>query len=512
MVENTTLSSRHVTALVFLALSASASVRFDIPPRLQWDDNNGYCGECSIQSIALYFGTYISQYRAREIIDPTQQQDVWVPENSGPIFDALRLNHQAWNSSLPTPQYQNYLIWVKAHLQQGHPVIIDVFVKGETSPDYDHIMPATGFTSSTTNTYLATDTLVFNDNYDPSPYTRTFGSLWDTRAMTGNGATYEYCIPKNTDYGCAVTGIKDTTGTLLPVSLTLNRWDEPNLIQGRAPATLTATVNIRSLTAGNSYALLRYNTYSAVPTSGYLTSAYSTLTAFTATNSTHALTDTFLSDKIVIYRCVPYSAPAPEMDVQGNAASIADGDATPSTTDHTDFGSALVAGGTVTRTFTVRNTGTAALTLSGTPKVAVGGAQAADFTVTFQPSSPVAATNGTTTFQVTFDPAGTGTRSATLSIANNDADENPYNFSIQGTGTVAARPETELQSPQFTANGHAVLRWASVSNHLYTVQHATNLVSGFSVLQSHIPATPPVNTYTDTVNKARMKFWKITKE
>lgn len=65
----------------------------------------------------------------------------------------------------------------------------------------------------------------------------------------------------------------------------------------------------------------------------------------------------------------------------------------------------------------------------------IGGTNAADFTVNVQPTSPVAATNGTTTFQVTFDPSASGTRTATISIANDDADENPYNFSIQGTGT-----------------------------------------------------------------------------
>jgi len=90
---------------------ARASVQLDIPPRKQWDNNNGYCGECSIQQCALYYGTYISHYRAREIIDPTQQQDVWVPDNSGPIFDALRLNYVAWNSDQAIPQYQNYLVW-----------------------------------------------------------------------------------------------------------------------------------------------------------------------------------------------------------------------------------------------------------------------------------------------------------------------------------------------------------------------------------------------------------------
>ncbi len=504
--------SRCIASTVLLtSLSAAASVQLDIPPRAQWDENNGYCGECSIQQAALYYGTYISQYRARAIIDPTQVQDLWVPDHSGQVFDALRLNYQNWTSGLTT-QYQAYLIWTKAHLQQGHPVIITVFVQDGDYSDYDHIIPATGFTSSTTNSYIASDKLVFNDNYMSTAYSRTFGSLWDTRSLAGNGATYEYCIPRDTDYGCAVTGVKDTTGTLLPVSLKLNRWDEPNLIQGKAAATLTATVKISSLTTGNSYALLRYNTYANVPTSGYLSSGFDTKTVFTATGSSHTLTDTFLSDKIVIYRCVPNTVAAPEMDVQGNAVSIADGDATPALTDHTDFGSALVAGGTVTRTFTVRNTGSAALNLSGTPKVAVGGAQAAEFTVTLQPASPVAAATGSTTFQVTFDPAGTGTRSATLSIANNDADENPYNFSVQGTGTVSARPETELQTPESALNGRMILRWASVSNHLYTVQQSTNLPSGFWVLRAHLPATPPMNTYTDAVNGVKMKFWKVSKE
>jgi VCBS repeat-containing protein len=122
--------------------------------------------------------------------------------------------------------------------------------------------------------------------------------------------------------------------------------------------------------------------------------------------------------------------PALEINLTGNSVSIPDGDSTPSTTDHTDFGSALVTGGTVVRTFTIANNGTASLTLSGTPLVAVSGTHAADFTVTALPTSPVTA-SGSTTFQVTFDPSGSGTRSATLTLAN---DVGIYDFAIQGTG------------------------------------------------------------------------------
>ncbi len=125
----------------------------------------------------------------------------------------------------------------------------------------------------------------------------------------------------------------------------------------------------------------------------------------------------------------------PEINLKGNNTTIANGDTTPSLSDHTDFGSLQVGGGVVSRTFTIENTGPVALNLSGTPKVAISGAHAADFTVTMQPTSPVAATNGTTTFVVTFVPDAAGLRTASISIDNDDADENPYTFAIQGTGT-----------------------------------------------------------------------------
>ncbi|MCI0538062.1 MAG: choice-of-anchor D domain-containing protein, partial [Verrucomicrobiales bacterium] len=143
---------------------------------------------------------------------------------------------------------------------------------------------------------------------------------------------------------------------------------------------------------------------------------------------------------------------APEMNVTGNAVSIADGDLTPSTADHSDFGSADISAGFVDRVFTIANSGSANLNLTGTPRVQISGANPADFSVTVQPSSPVAATSGTTIFTVNFNPTATGLRSATISIANDDADENPYDFAIQGTGTGAAEIDV-LGNGASIANG-----------------------------------------------------------
>ncbi|MGB0429412.1 MAG: choice-of-anchor D domain-containing protein [Bacteroidia bacterium] len=122
-----------------------------------------------------------------------------------------------------------------------------------------------------------------------------------------------------------------------------------------------------------------------------------------------------------------------EIKISGNSTEITDGDATPSTADNTDFGNVNETGGVMHKTFVIENTGSSALSLSGSPIVSISGTHAADFTVVKQPSSSIAA-GASDEFVIKFDPSATGTRTATISIANNDADENPYNFSIKGTG------------------------------------------------------------------------------
>ena len=122
-------------------------------------------------------------------------------------------------------------------------------------------------------------------------------------------------------------------------------------------------------------------------------------------------------------------ASSPDIEIQGNGANIASGDVTPTTADHTDFGSVLTTSGTISRTFTINNIGTAALTVGA---ISFSGAAAADFTATAA-ATPVA-NGGSTTFVVTFDPSAVGVRNAVISIVNNDSDENPYTYAITGTG------------------------------------------------------------------------------
>lgn len=122
---------------------------------------------------------------------------------------------------------------------------------------------------------------------------------------------------------------------------------------------------------------------------------------------------------------------APEIGVAGNSVPIVNGDATPASTDHTDFGATSIAGGTVVRTFTITNSGDAQLAFTGPAPGYVTLTGSPDFTVSTQPAATVAA-SGSTTFQVTFDPSSNGVKSATVSIASNDADLSPFTFNIQG--------------------------------------------------------------------------------
>ncbi len=113
----------------------------------------------------------------------------------------------------------------------------------------------------------------------------------------------------------------------------------------------------------------------------------------------------------------------PEINLQGNNVSIADGDVTPSTADNTNFG-VTGTGGTIIRTFTIQNTGTDILNItsivSNNTKFVVSGA----------PTTVAASSSAT--FVVTYTPTGITTDNATITVNNNDNDEAVYDFAITG--------------------------------------------------------------------------------
>ncbi|NBX37841.1 MAG: choice-of-anchor D domain-containing protein [Flavobacteriia bacterium] len=141
---------------------------------------------------------------------------------------------------------------------------------------------------------------------------------------------------------------------------------------------------------------------------------------------------------------VPYVAPAREINVKINGNTVLDN-------------GTYVIGNTAANTITVENSGVQNLTVSGTT---LTGTQAADFTTNLN-TATIGATSSQN-FNLNFAPTGNGTRVATLTIANDDNDENPYIIHLLAVGldNLATEPTsnpsnltfTNLQAYTFTGN------------------------------------------------------------
>ena len=153
------------------------------------------------------------------------------------------------------------------------------------------------------------------------------------------------------------------------------------------------------------------------------------------------------------------ACPSPEIDILGNGQSIPNGSTIPATTNGTDFGSVAVGGAPITHTFTISNSGGADLNLTSTPAVTL--TNGTYFSVSTQPISSTIAPGNTATFAITFDPVVAGTFTDTVTIANNDTDENPYTFAISGMGIVT--PEITVAPMSLTFGSQDVDAGATIS-------------------------------------------------
>jgi len=92
----------------------------------------------------------------------------------------------------------------------------------------------------------------------------------------------------------------------------------------------------------------------------------------------------------------------------------------------------LQLGSTADIVITVSNIGLDDLVLSGTPKIAL--TTGTQWSVVSQPTSPIAY-GSSVNFTLRFTPTSTGAKTDTVTIANDDADENPFTFGLSGTCT-----------------------------------------------------------------------------
>ena len=111
-------------------------------------------------------------------------------------------------------------------------------------------------------------------------------------------------------------------------------------------------------------------------------------------------------------------------------------------TSTVDFGSVSSGVAGTPQVFTITNNGTANLTGLSISRT---GTNAGDFSNT-QPLVTTLIPGASTTFTVTFKPTTAGNRAATISIASNDATDNPFTFAATGKG-IALAPEITVEQP-----------------------------------------------------------------
>ncbi len=128
---------------------------------------------------------------------------------------------------------------------------------------------------------------------------------------------------------------------------------------------------------------------------------------------------------------VPSAASAPEITVRIGTTNVTDGQTI-------DFGSTNV-GTSVDRTFTVVNDGNATLSLTNLNPASLP----AGFSIVSNLGSTSLAAGASTTFTLRFTPGSGGSHSGSIGLVNDDANENPFDLVLQGTG-VAQAPEISV--------------------------------------------------------------------
>jgi len=194
-----------------------------------------------------------------------------------------------------------------------------------------------------------------------------------------------------------------------------------------------------------------------------------------------------------------------EITVYGNSQEILDGDNLPETADNTDFGD-VNTGSNDIHTFTIDNTeGTENLSIAS---IVSSGTNTADFVVENAPS--IVNAGGTAIFTVTFTPGGSGSRTATITINNNDVDESIYDFVVQGNGFCTTPSPTGLSSQVYTGDDKTIanlnvtgsaITWYDAAIGGNVLSNTTVLVDDVTYYASNTDSCESITRLAVTVNR-----------
>jgi len=324
----------------------------EIPPRLQWGANYGYCGETSFISAGLFFGQYCSQYEARRVASPGKNQSLdisqlllgasgggRIPNNDELAAKSMHLQYEAWH--VRPEETQAFLGWVKKNLTEGYPVIIGVFENQSgfgsqnlLRPDseYDHIVPL--FAVGSNKPFLdnrgvayESDVIHFSDNglyswtnYRPYHFSYRLDTFQQTRsgANLPNSPIYSVKLGKGANYGIAIKGVADRNGDTIRVMVKTNfNYEKPEMVEksntAPKPMPLELTVRVSIPNQNESYNLYMYEDFLKVPESQFNASASKAVKVWKIPAKSGPFYEikvpNFPSNKVAVFRAVSTKAP-----------------------------------------------------------------------------------------------------------------------------------------------------------------------------------------------------------
>ena len=177
--------------------------------------------------------------------------------------------------------------------------------------------------------------------------------------------------------------------------------------------------------------------------------------------------------------CIPAANPI----LKGNSITIADGDATPSTADSTEFGNVGYNGFNTDHKYKIYNPGVLPLVL--TAFAPAGNAQ--DFSITSLPALPFSILPGDSVgFGVRFSPVSGGVKTQTITISTDNCNISLLDFTVAGTGfcNPAGNPEVRGGTNVLIADGDITPNLADLTD------FGDVATGGFSVQRNFIISNP----------------------
>ena len=263
-----------------------------IPGRIQYDNDNGFCGEVTLQMIMLEHGAWIPQETARS----AGGGELLLGINYDKAMRKLGIAYEEFTGR----NYKSFVAWAKKKLLARVPVVVVAYFRGGPDSDYDHIMPLVGIKTSTSAEYSDDDVLYVHSNYATEAVQRTVRDYVCTSGNKKDSITKGGCVPQNTSWGYAVTGpVYAGIGPRLELAVSSSK--EPGM---RRSVGMTGQLTIRGLQSGRKYAVHQIADLASVPKKGARSVAGAPMMTFTATGADKTVAVSFQSRTPAYFICV----------------------------------------------------------------------------------------------------------------------------------------------------------------------------------------------------------------